>query len=96
MSISSHCSLDALPTFGSGMGSRITRKLERVTTKGATTKAGVAASNPLVDTNTSLRMTSRSCTSSGSSSAGNRWLGTANSRYVHVHFYYHCLVLING
>ncbi len=75
-------SLDALPTFGSGMGSRVMKELKRETTWGATAKAGVAAPNPLVDMNTSLHITSRLRTLSGSSFVLKRWLGTANSRYV--------------
>jgi hypothetical protein len=63
-------------------GSRVTRKLERGTKKGPTIKAEVAASNPLVDANTSLGITSGLCTLSGSSSIQKRHLGTANLRYV--------------
>jgi hypothetical protein len=96
MSIGSHCSLDAPPAFGSGMGSRVTRKLKKVTTKGASTKAGVAALNPLVDANISLCITSGLRTSSGSSSVWKRRLGTANLMYVRVLFYIHRLVLISG
>jgi hypothetical protein len=80
--IGNSCSLDALPTFGSGMGSRVTKKLKGATTLGVTTKAGVAAPNPLVDVNTSLRITSGLHTLSGSSSIWKRQLGTANSKYV--------------
>jgi hypothetical protein len=76
--------LDALPTFRSGKGSRVTRKLKGATTWGATMKAGVAALNPLVDANNSLHITSGSRTLSGSSSVRKRQLGTANSRYVHI------------
>jgi hypothetical protein len=46
-------SLDALPTFGSGMGLMVKRRMKRATTWGATMEAGVAASNPLVDVNIS-------------------------------------------
>ncbi len=47
------------PTYiGSGMGSRVMRRTKRATTWGATMEAGVAASNPLVDPNTSSRITS--------------------------------------
>ncbi len=53
------CSLYPLPTFGSGMRSRVMRRTKRVTTWGATMEAGVVASNPQVDANTSLHITSR-------------------------------------
>ncbi len=51
-------SLDPLPTSGSGMGSRVMRRTKRATMWGATMEAGVAASNPLVEVNTSLHITS--------------------------------------
>ncbi len=47
-------------------------------------KARVAALNPQVDTNTSLRITSGLRTLSGFSSFQKRQLGTANLRYVHI------------
>jgi hypothetical protein len=47
-------------------------------------KAGVAASNPLVDVNASSGITSELRTLSGSSSIQKRQLGTTDSRYVHI------------
>ncbi len=73
-------SLDALPTFESGMGLRVMKRTKRVTTWRAMMKAGVAASNPLVDVNTSSCITSGLHTSSDSSSVQKRQLGTANLR----------------
>ncbi len=78
--IGNSSSLDALPTFESRMGLRVTRRTKRATTWGAMIKAGVAASNPLVDVNTSLHITSVLRTLSGSSSVWKKQLGTANLR----------------
>ncbi len=52
-SIGSHCLLDALPTFESGMGLRNTRR-----TKRATTKAEVVATILKSDASTSSHITS--------------------------------------
>jgi hypothetical protein len=51
-------SLNSLPTFGSGMWLRVMRRTKRATTWGATMETGVVVSNPLVDANTSSRITS--------------------------------------
>ncbi len=77
-----HCQslfLGRPPTFVLEMGLRVTRKM-----KGAMTKAGVAALNPMADVNTSSRITSGSRMLSGSCSIQTRRLGTTNTRYVRV------------
>jgi hypothetical protein len=82
-SIGSHRSLDPLPTFGSGMGLRVTRR-----TKRAMTKAGVVATNPMADVSTSSHITSGLGTLSGSNSVRKRRLVTANSRYVRMQLFF--------
>ena len=92
MSIGSHRLLDALPTFGSGMGMRVTRRTRR-----AITKAGVVVMKPKADASTSLHITSGLHTLSGSNSIWKRHLDTANLRYVHMQLFFiaSCLSLAN-
>jgi hypothetical protein len=78
------------------MGLRVTRKLKRAMTKEATTKAGVAALNPLVDVSTSLCITSGLRTFEWLQfhpEEAARFCGFKVCEYA---FYIHHLVLING
>ncbi len=60
-------------------GVRVTRKM-----KGATKRAGVAATKPMAEANISLRITSGWCMPSGSHSIRTKRGDTANSRYVRI------------